>query len=78
MEQQTMDRRNFLKGALATGALAAGGAMLAGCSPAQPKDAASAGTAIIAAAAASSMQVTMDGACAGRKTGFAPLAAARR
>ena len=49
MEQQTMDRRNFLKGALATGALAAGGAMLAGCSPAQPKDAASAGTAAQAA-----------------------------
>lgn len=37
MKTQTMDRRNFLKGALATGALAAGGAALAGCSPAQPQ-----------------------------------------
>ena len=40
--EHAIDRRNFLKGALATGALAAGGAALAGCSPAKPEEGGSA------------------------------------
>lgn len=36
--ERSIDRRNFIKGALATGALAAGGAALAGCSPAKSAD----------------------------------------
>ncbi|MEG0323316.1 MAG: FAD-dependent oxidoreductase, partial [Raoultibacter sp.] len=43
MEQHAMNRRNFLKGALATGAFAASGAVLASCSPAQSKDDAGSG-----------------------------------